>query len=130
MFRFPPSTSTSTHVQPSNSDVRSSKTGNTLISLDGSCNGISAYASLDGTAQTGTRSRVRPPNLAVDVDLRTLNLHLAVRVKEIVACAEAMWEWVCEFQMRGREREMGGVYAKIMELKREGFDELLVRFEL
>jgi len=51
-------------------------------------------------------------------------------VKEIVACAEAMWEWVCEFQMRGREREMGGVYAKIMELKREGFDELLVRFEL
>jgi hypothetical protein len=76
---------------------------------------------------------MRLPNPALDVDLRSLNLHLALRVKEIVACAEAMWEWVSEFQMRGprkgKEKE-DGVYAVILELTRARFDELVLRFEL
>ncbi|KAG1745964.1 uncharacterized protein EDB91DRAFT_1049598 [Suillus paluster] len=143
LFRFPP---LKEGTQPS--DVRSSKSGvapagqnsstgdrhsgNMIVSLDGLSNGASPYASLDGAIyiQRQTQTRARLPNPALDVDLRSLNLHLALRVKEIVACAEAMWEWVCEFQTRGRRKEEEGVYAKIMGLTRSQFDELLLRFEL
>ena len=97
-------------------------TANPIISLDG----VSPYASFD--AETPTETRPHLPNPALDVDLRSLNLHLALRVKEIVACAEAMWEWVCEFQER-RERH-DGEYARILELTRPQFDELVLRFEL
>lgn len=38
------------------------------------------------------------PNTTLRMDLRTLNLHLAVRVSEIIACSEAMWEWVLQYQ--------------------------------
>lgn len=138
VFRFPPTRETpSFDVVSRNPNAPGSSTGlndrntghtkrNPIISLDDLCNGASPYASLD--VSTSTQIRTRLPNPALDVDLRSLNLHLALRVKEIVTCAEAMWDWVEEFQMNGRRRD--GVYARILELTRAQFDELVLRFEL
>ncbi|KAJ3502866.1 hypothetical protein NLJ89_g8695 [Agrocybe chaxingu] len=36
----------------------------------------------------------RLPNTTLHIDLRTLNLHLALRAKEVIACSEPMWHWV------------------------------------
>lgn len=107
--------------------------GNTVISLDGLRNGASPYASFDCAISIQRQAQMRAlPNPALDVDLKFLNLHLTLRVKEIVACAEAMWEWVSEFQARGvgRTNLTSGMNAKIMGLTRSQFDELLLRFEL
>ncbi|KAG5652892.1 hypothetical protein H0H81_003256 [Sphagnurus paluster] len=38
------------------------------------------------------------PNTTMNLDLKTLNLHLALRASEILACSESMWEWVLEYQ--------------------------------
>jgi hypothetical protein len=46
----------------------------------------------------------RLPNPTMNFDLRTLKLHLAVRSTEVLACAEAMWEWVLEYQRLRQER--------------------------
>jgi hypothetical protein len=74
------------------------------------------------------------PNSTLEIDLRTLNLHLTLRVKEILTCAEAMWDWVVDFQlqarMRGVEREPTEMYSVISELTRAEFDDMLVRFDL
>jgi hypothetical protein len=93
------------------------------------------------------------PNRRLMFDLQSLNLHLSIRVTEILACAEAMWEWVCEFQdsqgpHRGRQPyihkenalsrnvhpgEMTGTHRFRNELKglsRAEFDVLLTRFDL
>ncbi|KAG6868966.1 hypothetical protein C0993_006488 [Termitomyces sp. T159_Od127] len=51
------------------------------------------------------------PNTSVHVDAKTLSMHLALRVAEIVACSEAMWEWVQRFSAKvkaRREREAAG----------------------
>ncbi|KIK93374.1 hypothetical protein PAXRUDRAFT_517629 [Paxillus rubicundulus Ve08.2h10] len=77
-------------------------------------------------------SRPQLPNSTLEIDLRTLNLHLTLRVKEILTCAEAMWDWVVDFQarMRGVEREPTEVYSVIGGLTRAEFDDMLVRFDL
>lgn len=58
----------------------------------------------------------RLPNRHLDMDLKTLHLHLSIRVTEILACAEAMWAWILEFRetekartvrQRDRERTIG-----------------------
>ncbi|PPR04105.1 hypothetical protein CVT24_010678 [Panaeolus cyanescens] len=38
------------------------------------------------------------PNKTLNIDLRALNMHLLMRVKEILESSESMWEWVQEFQ--------------------------------
>jgi len=45
------------------------------------------------------------PNQGTEIDVRSLNLHLRVRVVEILGCSEAMWDWVKEFQHRELELE-------------------------
>jgi hypothetical protein len=100
------------------------------------------------------------PNSAVNFDVRTLNLHLAIRITEILGCAEAMWEWVIDIQKKFRQREQhvrsraasvggitvlapgsvlsGGTFSVtedkviegIAELTRADFDGLLSKFEL
>lgn len=126
----------SSDIQDMNSSVganRNTHSGNTVISLDGLRNGASPYASFDCAISIQRQAQMRAlPNPALDVDLKFLNLHLTLRVKEIVACAEAMWEWVSEFQTRGigRTNLTSGMNAKIMGLTRSQFDELLLRFEL
>lgn len=44
-------------------------------------------------------------NKKAEIDIRSLNLHLRVRVLEILGCSEAMWDWVKEFQHREFEKE-------------------------
>ena len=44
-------------------------------------------------------------NKKPEIDIRSLNLHLRVRVLEILGCSEAMWDWVREFQYRELEKE-------------------------
>ena len=93
------------------------------------------------------------PNQRLKFDLQSLNLHLSTRVTEILACAEAMWEWICQYQEdtrrshRGQSHmqkehsvlrnahpeERGGANRFSTELtgmSRAEFDVLLTRFEL
>ena len=44
-------------------------------------------------------------NNMTEIDVKSLSLHLRVRVVEILGCSEAMWEWVKEFQHRENEKE-------------------------
>lgn len=112
---------------------RNAQSRNTVITLDGLSNGASPYASLDCAISTQSQRQMRAlPNPTLNVDIKFLNLHLALRVKEIVACAEAMWEWVSELQTgrTGRTNLTDEAYDKIMALTRYQFDELLLNFEL
>ena len=38
------------------------------------------------------------PNKTARLDPRTVNLLLALKVGEVLACAEPMWDWVVDFQ--------------------------------
>ncbi|KAJ3893793.1 hypothetical protein GG344DRAFT_42596, partial [Lentinula edodes] len=49
--------------------------------------------------------RFRLPNTTMNIDLRSLNLHLALRVTEILACSETMWEWVLDYQEQARNKK-------------------------
>ncbi|KIK57278.1 hypothetical protein GYMLUDRAFT_61565 [Collybiopsis luxurians FD-317 M1] len=49
--------------------------------------------------------KFRLPNTTMNIDLRSLNLHLALRVTEILACSESMWEWILENQERTRKQK-------------------------
>ncbi|KAJ6508674.1 hypothetical protein C8R45DRAFT_1069337 [Mycena sanguinolenta] len=97
----------------------------------------------------------RLPNNTFNIDVRTLNMHLLMRVAEIMACSESMWEWVVSYQassrVGGRARagslaseapprasriivrpdpERDAFKSAVLDLTREDFDNLLVRFEL
>lgn len=102
----------------------------------------------------GLRRTSRLPNTTLNIDLRTLNLHLALRAKEVIACSESMWEWVLEYQANalvqrdGRNRSASvGTYMMgvdvsassssldltrnvILEMTRDDFDLLLNNFEM
>lgn len=92
------------------------------------------------------------PNQQLKFDLQSLNLHLSTRVTEILACAEAMWEWICDYQdtersprgqqphihkdhsqLRNAHTERGGTprfSAELIGMSRAELDVLLTRFEL
>lgn len=92
------------------------------------------------------------PNQRLKFDLHSLNLHLSTRVTEILACAEAMWEWLCKFQdsqrphrgqphMHKEHSLLRNVHPgertgtrkfsnELIGLSRPEFDVLLTRFEL
>ncbi|EIW81029.1 hypothetical protein CONPUDRAFT_165259 [Coniophora puteana RWD-64-598 SS2] len=115
----------------------------------GDMSALSALAGAEGGSAVGSPSvspanlalfKTRLPNDKLEIDLRTLPLHLHLRVKEIVSCAEAMWEWVEWYQTEGCQPGKGlsasasidnvGVGQQIGELTRAEFDALLVRFEI
>ncbi|KAF8158083.1 hypothetical protein B0H34DRAFT_440662 [Crassisporium funariophilum] len=102
-----------------------------------------------------TRRASRLPNTTLHIDLRTLNLHLALRAKEVIACSESMWEWVQEYQEKATEepkmaRTRAGSLATsmfaghpgdssssldltkntILEMTRDDFDQILNNFEM
>lgn len=96
------------------------------LTMDGLIHKTSPYVSLDQTRgyafspaaksnftapSTGGRGRreSRIPNKTFNIDLRSLNLHLLLRVKEILACSEIMWEWVEHTQntAHGRQQTNG-----------------------
>ncbi|KAF9221663.1 hypothetical protein BS17DRAFT_710961 [Gyrodon lividus] len=93
---------------------------------------VQTWSTDTATASSQTLSSSPIPNPTLEIDLRTLNLHLTLRVKEILACAEAMWDWVVDFQakMKGFERKSTEEYAVIGKLTRAEFDDMLVRFDL
>ena len=98
--------------------------------------------------------KTRLPNTMLRIDLRTLNLHLALRTLEVLGCAEAMWEWVLEYQAGQVKGENGRLRSAsvgsssvtlqtsqgdqpaestriaIAEMTRAEFDGLLTQFNL
>ena len=80
------------------------------VSLDGTRPSAFSPSTRAGLAQSTRDMRVaairrssRLPNGQLNLDLKTLNLHLTQRVLEVLACVEAMWEWMLEeqYKMRG-----------------------------
>lgn len=86
------------------------------------------------------------PNQRLKFDLQSLNLHLSMRITEILACAEAMWEWVCEYQdarrsHRGQPQTHRGNFqsrlagdadsfcTELVGMSRSEFNVMLTRFE-
>ncbi|KAJ7459936.1 hypothetical protein FB451DRAFT_1405816 [Mycena latifolia] len=119
----------------------------------------------DRRPSAGGKTGVRPeaknrlPNATLNIDVRSLNMHLAVRTAEILACSESMWEWIVSYQTsfhveRAAGRTRAGSLASelvphtsrpaalpsnpatdmfksaVLELTREDFDGLLVKFEM
>ncbi|KAF9468493.1 hypothetical protein BDZ94DRAFT_1245494 [Collybia nuda] len=107
-----------------------------------------------------SRRRSHLPNTTMNLDQRSLNLHLALRVAEILACSESMWEWVSGYQAENRSRKMSNPRLRarrsssidlpqrsatstissrtstdsirnvILELSRDEFDALLSKFDM
>ncbi|KAL1742349.1 hypothetical protein HDZ31DRAFT_43460 [Schizophyllum fasciatum] len=114
-----------------------------LISFGG---GQNIFRTQESQSIPAQRQRLESrANRNLHLDVRTLNLHLALRAAEIRACAEPMWEWVLEYQakrralQRSRSRaslaalsDMGrhGPEDEVAMLAREDFDELLARFDM
>jgi hypothetical protein len=104
----------------------------------------SSHAVGEGTNMTNWFNTL--PNQQLKFDLQSLNLHLSMRISEILACAEAMWEWVCEHQdaqsRRGQPQMYKGNFqsrpsgdadrfsTELVGMSRSEFDILLTRFEL
>lgn len=108
------------------------------------------YVPLDGTrghalppSQQGDLAAKRmsklPTATTLNADLRTLNHHLAMRTKEIVACSESMWEWVQQFQRESAtipnlnalsNWPMDWARCAILEMTRDDFYILLNNFAL
>lgn len=107
------------------------------------------YVSLDGTrglnrplsSQQGDLAAKRmsrlPTITTLNADLRTLNQHLALRYKEIIACSESMWEWVEQFQRESASIpnlnnlsnwSLDLARCAILEMTRDDFDILLNYF--
>ncbi|KAI0923210.1 hypothetical protein AcV7_005787 [Taiwanofungus camphoratus] len=100
----------------------------------------------------------RLPVDGVKFDLRSLNLHLSLRVQEVLACAEAMWDFVIDYQsshlkempkpspdfVGARQSRSNSaavspkiprfrsdfIHTSLLEMTRSDFDDLLTRFEL
>ncbi|TFY83030.1 hypothetical protein EWM64_g986 [Hericium alpestre] len=98
------------------------------------------------------------PNKKLNIDLKSLRMHLSARVTEVLACAETMWEWVQREKEKAKAREMAQNGDKdktiterdweraerrtsslmeaeaqrkdVLALVRSDFDALLTRFEL
>ncbi|TFK40860.1 hypothetical protein BDQ12DRAFT_721473 [Crucibulum laeve] len=66
--------------------------------------------------QVTVRKPSRLPNKTLNIDLRSLNLHLALRTKEILACSESMWEWVKDYQSQLRTRKAGRTRSGSLEV--------------
>ena len=110
----------------------------------------SPYASLVGTRRNtfsptlqgdlaSKRVSRLPTTTNVNDDMRTINLHLALRAKEIIACSESMWEWVERFQRESATIPTSNDLSNwsldmtrftILEMTREDFDHLLNNFTL
>lgn len=83
------------------------------------------------------------PITHVTFDLRTLNMHLTLRVQEILACAEEMWGFVVDYQSRyfyaknglalvGPDWRRGPppFHLELAGLDRREFDHMLMRFRM
>ncbi|THV00856.1 hypothetical protein K435DRAFT_854375 [Dendrothele bispora CBS 962.96] len=118
----------------------------------------SAFGRADVETSPETKSKLerplvplRLPNRNLNVDVRSLNLHLGVRVGDVLGCTESMWEWVLEYQKRIHSQKKATSRARsrsidfvppsrpqlsseqrlknaILNLTREEYDDLVKRF--
>ncbi|KAI0084810.1 hypothetical protein BDY19DRAFT_969281 [Irpex rosettiformis] len=88
----------------------------------------------------GHTSRCRKPLEGIDFRLESLNMLLALRVQEVVGCAEEMWSWVAHYQNTQYNSPAvgaGSLWAKekpyhqtLVQMNRLDFDEIVMRFQL
>ena len=134
----------------SNGAPHSDDKEHSLLSLQSLQHQKSSYAPLDGTQGStfspplqgdlvSKRVSRLPITTSLNADPRTLSLHLALRVKEIIACSESMWEWVEQFQLEAatipnlnnlNNWPLDMARCAILEMTREDFDLLLNNFTL
>lgn len=50
----------------------------------------------------------RLPNSNLNADIKTLNMHLCLRMMDILECSESMWEWVVQYQSNIVKRSDNG----------------------
>ena len=110
----------------------------TLDESRGNAYSPSQQALSRGTSSAKRMSRL--PTTTLNIDVRTLNLHLALRTKEILACSESMWEWVEAFQKASKKSipplnvpsswSLDVTRCAILEMTRDDFDQLLSNFTL
>ncbi|KAF5360373.1 hypothetical protein D9756_004915 [Leucocoprinus leucothites] len=108
---------------------------------------------------SGPMRMSRLPNPDLNIDLRTLNMHLYLRTMDILGCSEPMWEWVVQHQtaLAKRSSHTNGIHTRgairsiqseasfnsnasaesddsimngIAEMTRDDFEMLLINFEL
>ncbi|KZV65309.1 hypothetical protein PENSPDRAFT_737815 [Peniophora sp. CONT] len=89
--------------------------------------------SAPGTGASAGLNVNRLPNKTLSFDLQSLNLHLSIRVSELAACREAMWEWLVRWQEK--ERVGGGsgggwIEEELRGMSRLEFEGLIARFEM
>jgi hypothetical protein len=90
------------------------------------------------TLSAAAKAQNRLPNATVDFDIRTLNMHLAHATASVLACAEAMWDWIVHFQRTTRLRNVPlGILqqreplrAALLVIQRPEFDKLLSNLDL
>ncbi|KAH8104809.1 hypothetical protein BXZ70DRAFT_618872 [Cristinia sonorae] len=129
--------------------VTDSPLSDELLRLPGTQDRPSAFPKL---SQQSQRKLSRLPNPKFEFDLGLLNLHLLLRVEEILGCAEAMWDFVLDYQQLHGPRRLSftrpmtkprqlvhtkisrlraeeSMHQTLLNLTRQGFDTLLSRFD-
>ncbi|KAI0826772.1 hypothetical protein BC628DRAFT_1319286 [Trametes gibbosa] len=112
---------------------------------------VSGHSTAEKSARLKALNSRNPlPNKTINFDPRSVNLLLTLRVQEILACAEPMWDWVVDFQeavlrsstamtsrrasdqrfLKPSRRRRHPKEDALMNLTRTQFDGLLRRFEL
>lgn len=67
----------------------------------------SSRRSVDGNP-SGPALMPRLPNPNLNADIKTLNMHLCLRMMDILECSESMWEWVVQYQSNIVKRSDNG----------------------
>lgn len=72
------------------------------------------------------------PKPSFQIDLCTLNLHVALRTAEVLACAEAMWDWVAEVQNAAKVQDSSpsAITRSIQTLSKSDFKSLINKYEM
>lgn len=81
-------------------------------------------ASTDSPENTppSAATKERLPITAIKFDARTLNLHLSLRVQEVLGCAEAMWDFVEAYQEKACFSQLPSSRAPSMTSSYTGSD--------
>ncbi len=66
--------------------------------------------STDGKS-SGPGYMSRLPNPILNIDLKTLNMHLYLRTMDILGCSEPMWDWVVQYQRDFEGKNLNGFGA-------------------
>ncbi|CAL1712725.1 unnamed protein product [Somion occarium] len=61
----------------------------------------------------------RLPNKKLDIHVGSLNLHLSLRVHEVLACSEAMWDYVLDYQRKHRKQTRSNDPSKLRKKPQE-----------